>query len=103
MSISLHRRWLRRAGALRAANGGNVAIVFALSLVPLVGAIGAAVDYSRIGDIRSRLQLALDSAVLSAECPPALPQPPIDFFHRHLSPPIPRRFRLVPSPLAKVL
>lgn len=44
---------------------GNVAIMFALSLIPLLGAVGAAVDYSRIAQVRTKLGDALDAGVLA--------------------------------------
>lgn len=44
--------------------GGNVAMIFAISLVPLLGFVGAAVDYSRTNSARSSMQVALDSAAL---------------------------------------
>jgi len=44
---------------------GNISVVFALSLVPVVGAVGAAVDYAKAGQLRSRLQQHLDAAVLA--------------------------------------
>ncbi|HZP74629.1 MAG TPA: pilus assembly protein TadG-related protein [Pseudolabrys sp.] len=44
---------------------GGVAPIAALSLVPLVGFVGAAVDYSRASDVRVNLQAALDSALLA--------------------------------------
>jgi hypothetical protein len=45
---------------------GQVAVMFALALVPLMAAAGAAVDYSHGNQIRTSLQKALDSAVLAA-------------------------------------
>src|SRR5438874_12188579 len=45
---------------------GQVAVMFALAIVPLAAAVGAAVDYSRGNEIRTSLQKALDSAVLAA-------------------------------------
>src|SRR3954452_21344523 len=45
---------------------GQVAVMFALAIVPLAAAVGAAVDYSRGSEIRTGLQKALDSAVLAA-------------------------------------
>ena len=45
---------------------GQVAVMFALAIVPLVGAVGAAVDYSHGNQVRTSLQKALDSAVLAA-------------------------------------
>jgi Flp pilus assembly protein TadG len=46
-------------------NSGNIATIFAVAAVPLVGAIGTAVDYSQASDIKSRLQAALDVALLA--------------------------------------
>lgn len=43
---------------------GNVAVMFAVALVPLLGFVGAAVDYSRANAARSSMQVALDSAAL---------------------------------------
>ncbi len=43
---------------------GNVAITFALATLPVFGAIGAAVDYSRANSVRADLQAALDSTAL---------------------------------------
>jgi Flp pilus assembly protein TadG len=44
---------------------GNVAIMFALTMVPVVGAVGAAIDYSRVVDVRRELADALDGGVLA--------------------------------------
>lgn len=46
------------------AEGGNVAVIFAIVLVPLLGFVGAAVDYTRASSARSSMQVALDSAAL---------------------------------------
>ncbi len=43
---------------------GNVAAIFAISLVPMLGIVGAAVDYSRAVAARSAMQAALDTAAL---------------------------------------
>src|SRR4051812_9797707 len=45
--------------------GGNTAMVFALSLVPVIFAAGSALDYSRAGDLRTKLQVATDGTLLS--------------------------------------
>lgn len=45
---------------------GAVAILFGLMIVVLVGVAGGAVDFSRVMDTKSRLQQAVDSAVLAA-------------------------------------
>lgn len=49
-------------GHFRRDQRGNIAIIFALTLVPLLGGIGCAVDYSRATQIRSKLQSASDAA-----------------------------------------
>jgi Flp pilus assembly protein TadG len=48
----------------RRANGANVAITFALATIPVIGCVGAAVDYSRGNSVRADLQASLDSAAL---------------------------------------
>ena len=45
---------------------GNVAIIFALALVPIMAMIGMAVDYSAASTGRFNLQNAVDGAVLAA-------------------------------------
>jgi Flp pilus assembly protein TadG len=44
---------------------GNVAIMFALAVVPVVGAMGAALDYSLANSYRTDMQKALDAAALA--------------------------------------
>ena len=44
---------------------GSVAPLLALALVPIVGAVGAAVDYSRASSVKAGLQAALDSAIIA--------------------------------------
>lgn len=44
---------------------GNVSMLFALSVLPLVVSVGAAVDYSRLSDTRERMQNSLDAMVLA--------------------------------------
>jgi hypothetical protein len=41
---------------------GNIAVIFAIALVPVLSFIGTAVDYSRASQIRSKLQSAIDAA-----------------------------------------
>lgn len=41
---------------------GNIAVIFALSCVPLITVVGCAVDYSRATQVRSKLQAAADAA-----------------------------------------
>ena len=39
--------------------------MFALTMVPVMGVVGAAVDYSRAGSVHTGLQAALDAGVLA--------------------------------------
>ena len=55
----------RQIFAFAAHRGGSIAIQFALAIVPVMGMVGAAVDYSRAVHYRAQLQTALDSAVLA--------------------------------------
>lgn len=56
---------LRRAlAAFRAARAGNVAVTFALATLPVIGGIGAAIDYSRANSVKTALQTALDATAL---------------------------------------
>lgn len=45
---------------------GNVAIMFTVAIIPVLGAIGTAVDYARATQVRAKLQAAADSAILLA-------------------------------------
>ena len=49
----------------RTDGAGNVALMFGLAMVPMVGAVGVAVDYSRAATQRTQVQAALDSAALA--------------------------------------
>ncbi len=55
----------RRFWSGRDGRKGNAAVLFALSLVPLIGATGAAVDYSMANAARSSMQKSLDSTALA--------------------------------------
>jgi Flp pilus assembly protein TadG len=54
----------RQAAAFRADRRGNVAIIFAIAIIPVFGAVGAAVDYSRANSARTAMQSALDVTAL---------------------------------------
>ena len=41
---------------------GNIAVIFAIACVPLITAVGCAVDYSRATQARAKLQAAADAA-----------------------------------------
>jgi Flp pilus assembly protein TadG len=55
--------------------GAGVAPIFALAIIPVVGLVGAAVDYSRANSIKAGLQSALDATALAmARAAPTLTQ-----------------------------
>ena len=59
--------WSTLLGALRkfsAERSGNVAITFAIATLPIIGGVGAAVDYSHANSVKVALQAALDSTAL---------------------------------------
>ncbi len=54
------------AGRVVADRRGSVAVYFAFLAIPAMAMIGAAIDYGRFVDARSRAQSAMDAAVLTA-------------------------------------
>ena len=44
---------------------GNIALIFGLAIVPVMGAIGAALDYSFANESRTAMQSALDNTALA--------------------------------------
>ena len=52
-----------RAAARRfvGADQGNIAVIFAIAILPVISFVGAAIDYSRANSARSSMQAALDS------------------------------------------
>lgn len=66
------RKALARFGASR---GGNVALLWALCGVVLIGLVGLTVDFTRAQTLRSAMQNAADGAVLVAERASHLPLP----------------------------
>jgi len=59
--ISRLRQKLREFGS---ASRGNVAVTFALGIVPILGFVGASYDYSHANDVKAKLQAAVDSTAL---------------------------------------
>jgi Flp pilus assembly protein TadG len=60
----------RLLGKFCRATDGNVAVIFTIAAIPILGAVGAAVDYSKANDVKAQLQTALDSAVLAGVTQP---------------------------------
>src|SRR5439155_750664 len=61
---SVFRKFRAAAGRFIGARDGNVAVIFGLSLIPIISFVGAAVDYTRASAARSSMQAALDSTAL---------------------------------------
>jgi len=60
-----HGRLVLKLKEFCAAERGNIALIFALALIPVMTGAGAALDYSRANAAKSVLQSALDSALLA--------------------------------------
>ena len=54
----------RRLRGFRKAEGGQVLMTFALATIPMIGFIGAAIDYSRGNSAKAAIQAAADSTAL---------------------------------------
>ena len=57
-------RLFERWRAFRAAQGGNVLVTFALTIIPIIGFVGVAIDYSRANSAKAAMQAAIDSTAL---------------------------------------
>jgi Flp pilus assembly protein TadG len=64
IKASIFSRSRRLAAKFRRADGGNVAVMFAIAILPIIGFVGAAVDYTRVNNARTAMQAALDSTAL---------------------------------------
>jgi Flp pilus assembly protein TadG len=65
MSGAFVFRKIREAvGRFAAAREGNIAVIFALSAIPIITFVGAAIDYTRATTARTSMQAALDSTAL---------------------------------------
>src|SRR5678816_2398400 len=71
----LLQRFLKAPRGFLQDRRGGVAPMFALAVIPVVGFIGAAVDYSRANAVKAGLQSALDATALAmAKLAPTLTQ-----------------------------
>jgi uncharacterized protein YegL len=61
---SLFKQGRSMAARFRRAESGNVAIFFAIAILPMLALVGAAIDYARVNNARTALQTALDTAAL---------------------------------------
>ncbi len=58
--------FLKKLQNFKREKSGNVAIIFALAIVPIMFSVGVSVDYSKISRIKSRLQETADTAAFHA-------------------------------------
>jgi Flp pilus assembly protein TadG len=58
------RKFVRALARFGRSRDGNIALTFALSLIPLLAFVGAAVDYSRANSMKASMQAALDATAL---------------------------------------
>src|SRR5438445_11479276 len=63
-ATSVTRQICQAARRFGKANDGNIAIIFAIAILPMLGFVGAAIDYSRANLARSSMQGAMDSTAL---------------------------------------
>ncbi len=56
---------LANADAMRSCTRGNVATLFAFALIPMLGFVGAAIDYSRANSLKAKMQVAVDESALT--------------------------------------
>jgi Flp pilus assembly protein TadG len=54
----------RTASRFAKSSEGNIAVIFAIAILPVLGFVGAAIDYSRASKVRTSMQTALDSTAL---------------------------------------
>jgi Flp pilus assembly protein TadG len=64
LGASIFRLVRQAAARFIGADGGNVAVIFTIAAVPVIGFVGAAIDYTRMNEARSTMQSALDSTAL---------------------------------------
>ncbi|HUN99088.1 MAG TPA: TadE/TadG family type IV pilus assembly protein [Bradyrhizobium sp.] len=64
LGASIIRHVRQAAARFIGADGGNVAVIFTIAAIPVIGFVGAAIDYTRMNEARSTMQSALDSTAL---------------------------------------
>ncbi len=68
--------WIGRDLARRfwEAADGQISMIFAIAIIPILVTLGAAVDYSKSSDVKSQLQKSVDAAVLAGVIQPSAQQ-----------------------------
>jgi Flp pilus assembly protein TadG len=62
--FSLFDRFRTLVRELRTATSGNVTITFVAATIPMIGFVGAAIDYSHANSVKAAMQAAVDSTAL---------------------------------------
>ncbi|WP_315796802.1 Tad domain-containing protein [Bradyrhizobium sp. SZCCHNRI3043] len=66
MTASISSKTLRdRAWRFGRAKDGQISMIFAITIVPILVSVGAAVDFAKSSDTRAQLQKSVDAAVLA--------------------------------------
>ena len=60
------RALFREIGRFRRDKSGNIAVIFAIALLPVLTAVGSAIDYSMATKMRAKLQSAADAASVAS-------------------------------------
>lgn len=63
-STSIISRIRQAAREFRRADQGNIAVMFSIAILPILGLVGAAIDYSRVNNARTAMQAAIDATAL---------------------------------------
>ena len=59
LNTAIFSRVRAAAGHFAGADRGNIAVLFAIALVPILSFVGAAIDYTRANAARTSMQAAL--------------------------------------------
>src|SRR4051812_49420466 len=62
--LAIYAMLCRKLREFAGARGGNVALTFGIATLPVICAVGAAVDYSHANSVRAAMQSALDATAL---------------------------------------
>ncbi|MEQ8658560.1 MAG: pilus assembly protein TadG-related protein [Hyphomicrobiales bacterium] len=63
--MSIIPKWTKHFKSFVSDQRGVVAIIFGIAAIPILGMVGASLDYSRAANVKTQLQDALDGAILT--------------------------------------
>src|SRR5688572_28088965 len=77
--LRIFEQLIAKAARFAGDRRGNVALTFGIATLPLIGAVGAAVDFSHANSVKAAMQSALDStALMLARDAPTMTDPNLD-------------------------